>query len=47
MLGIDRRSMQNFDWVLLGLIAALVTVGVVNLVSSTHTDGLSTRCVAS
>ena len=32
---IDRRSVQNFDWVLLGLIAVLVLAGVVNLVSAT------------
>jgi rod shape determining protein RodA len=35
--GIDRRSLQNFDWMLLGLTAALVAVGLVNLFSSTHT----------
>ena len=36
MLGIDRRSVQNFDWMLLALTAALVAVGFVNLFSSTH-----------
>ena len=42
MLGVDRRSVQNFDWVLCGLVALLVAVGLVNLFSSTHTDaGLS------
>ena len=35
MLRIDRRSIQNFDWVLLGLIAVLVLTGVVNLMSAT------------
>jgi len=36
MQGIDRRSLQNFDWMLLALTAALVAVGLVNLFSSTH-----------
>jgi rod shape determining protein RodA len=36
VLGVDRRSLQNFDWMLLGLTAALVTIGFVNLYSSTH-----------
>ena len=36
MQGIDRRSLQNFDWMLLALTAALVAVGFVNLFSSTH-----------
>ena len=36
MLGIDRRSLQHFDWMLLALTVALVTVGFVNLFSSTH-----------
>jgi rod shape determining protein RodA len=34
--GIDRRSLQNFDWLLLALTAVLVAVGFVNLFSSTH-----------
>ena len=38
MLGVDRRSLQNFDWVLFGLLSVLVVVGLVNLASSTHTD---------
>ena len=42
MLGIDRRSVQNFDWMLLGLILILGTAGLVNLYSATFTpDGLS------
>jgi rod shape determining protein RodA len=42
LLRIDRRLLQNFDWTLFGLAAALVAVGMVNLVSATHTgDGLS------
>ena len=36
MLRIDRRSIQNFDWVLLGLVGLLVTLGLVNLLSATH-----------
>lgn len=38
MLGVDRRSVQNFDWVLFGLVTAIVIVGLVNLASATHTD---------
>jgi rod shape determining protein RodA len=42
VLGIDRRSLQNFDWTLLALIAALATMGMVNLVSATSSpDGFS------
>ncbi len=42
MLSVDRRSLQNFDWVLTGLLALILLVGFVNLASSTHTDaGLS------
>ena len=42
MLGIDRRSVQNFDWTLLALIALLSAAGLVNLYSATFTsDGLS------
>ena len=33
---IDRRSIQNFDWVLLGLAALLVGLGLINLLSATH-----------
>ena len=35
MLEIDRRSMQNFDWVLLGLVCLLVLLGLLNLMSAT------------
>ena len=35
-MGVDRRSLQNFDWVLFGAVAVLVTLGLINLVSSTH-----------
>ncbi|MCH2187414.1 rod shape-determining protein RodA [Myxococcota bacterium] len=31
---VDRRSLQNFDWVLLGLVAMLLFLGVVNLASA-------------
>ncbi len=42
MLSVDRRSLQNFDWVLTGLFTLILIVGFVNLASSTHTDaGLS------
>lgn len=37
MLGIDRRVVQNFDWVLLGLAAVVSSMGLVNLYSATHT----------
>lgn len=33
---VDRRVLQNFDWVLLGLTATLVLLGLGNLVSATH-----------
>jgi len=33
---IDRRSVQNFDWVLAGMVAALLGLGFLNLVSATH-----------
>ena len=36
MFGIDRRSIQNFDWVLLGIIAVLLLCGIVNLMSASH-----------
>ncbi len=35
MLRVDRRSVQNFDWVLLGLVVALLGLGLLNLVSAT------------
>ena len=42
MLRIDRRSIQNFDWTLLGLITLLAAAGLVNLYSATGSpDGLS------
>ena len=36
MLRIDRRSIQNFDWVLLVLVSILVMMGLMNLLSATH-----------
>ena len=36
MLRIDRRSIQNFDWVLLGLALVLALLGLLNLSSATH-----------
>ncbi|MBW2313608.1 MAG: rod shape-determining protein RodA [Deltaproteobacteria bacterium] len=36
MLRIDRRSAQNFDWLLLGLTVVLVGMGLANLWSATH-----------
>lgn len=41
MLGIDRRTLQNFDWGLLGLVLLLVTLGIANLISATHEADLS------
>jgi len=38
MLGVDRRSVQNFDWLLFGLVAALCALGLLNLASSTHVE---------
>jgi rod shape determining protein RodA len=38
MLGVDRRSVQNFDWMLFGLVLLLVSLGILNLWSSTHAD---------
>jgi rod shape determining protein RodA len=35
VLSIDRRSLQHFDWILLGLIAAVLGVGLANLYSAT------------
>jgi len=39
VLGIDRRLLQNFDWMLLGLVLLLATMGLVNLASATHGGG--------
>jgi rod shape determining protein RodA len=39
MFGIDRRLVQNFDWMLLGLIALLACMGIVNLYSATTAVG--------
>ena len=42
MRGIDRRSIQNFDWTLLALIGLLAGAGLVNLYSATWIpDGIS------
>jgi rod shape determining protein RodA len=35
MPSIDRRSLQHFDWVLLGLVAVIVAIGITNLYSAT------------
>jgi rod shape determining protein RodA len=34
MLSIDRRSLQHFDWLLLGLVAAVIAIGLANLYSA-------------
>ena len=34
MLRVDRRSVQNFDWVLMGILGLLVLMSIVNLVSA-------------
>jgi rod shape determining protein RodA len=34
---IDRRLLQNFDWMLFGIVLTLVAIGLVNLYSSTYT----------
>jgi rod shape determining protein RodA len=34
MFSVDRRSIQNFDWVLIGLVLILAAVGIVNLMSA-------------
>jgi rod shape determining protein RodA len=39
MFGIDRRLVQNFDWMLLGLVLLLAAMGIVNLVSATAAEG--------
>lgn len=36
MFGIDRRLLQNFDWMLLAMVVLLATLGIVNLISATH-----------
>ena len=36
MFEIDRRLLQNFDWMLLLLVTAIVAAGIVNLASATH-----------
>jgi len=42
LFGIDRRLVQNFDWMLLGLIFVLLAMGIVNLISATYgAEGLS------
>jgi rod shape determining protein RodA len=42
MFGIDRRLLQNFDWMLLGLVILLAALGIVNLISATAVaDGIS------
>jgi rod shape determining protein RodA len=35
MLTVDRRSVHNFDWFLLGLVLLLAAIGIVNLLSAT------------
>ena len=36
MRGLDRRNVQNFDWMLLGIVGLLILFGIVNLMSATH-----------
>ena len=36
MLGVDRRAVQNFDWVLSALTLTLLVIGIGNLISATH-----------
>lgn len=38
MLGVDRRVVQNFDWMLFLLVVGLLAIGLLNLSSSTHTE---------
>jgi len=38
LFGIDRRLLQNFDWMLLLLIIVIVGIGIINLASATHVD---------
>ncbi len=43
-MAIDRRLVQNFDWMLFGLTASILAIGIVNLISATHGgDGLSSE----
>ena len=46
MAGIDRRLVNHFDWALLALVGALLTVGIVNLISATYGDGGISREVS-
>ncbi len=39
LFGIDRRLLQNFDWMLLLLVLAIVGAGIINLASASHVDG--------
>lgn len=39
-MAIDRRLVQNFDWVLLGLVTVIALLGLVNLISATHTAAM-------
>ncbi len=44
MLGVDRRAIQNFDWMLFLLVFGLVVIGMLNLWSSTHVEvGMSSE----
>jgi rod shape determining protein RodA len=36
MLGVDRRSFQNFDWLLFGIVSLLLAIGLANLYSATQ-----------
>ncbi len=38
----DRRLVQNFDWVLLGLVLIIVGMGIVNLYSAGYNQGEGT-----
>jgi len=38
LAAIDRRSIQNFDWVLLTIVLSLVGLGLLNLLSASHAD---------
>lgn len=37
MPGVDRRLLQNFDWVLFALACTLAAIGIANLISATYT----------
>jgi rod shape determining protein RodA len=41
MLSIDRRSLQHFDWLLLGLVAAVIAIGLANLYSAAQPGTVS------